>query len=73
LRQLYYQQRLFYKKNKRYTNNLKSLTLPKVEIKNYDFDPKIHLTYDGYEIVAKSADGKKNWIIQEDGKTRIAK
>jgi hypothetical protein len=73
LRQLYYQQRLFYKKNKRYTNNLKLLTLPKVEIKNYDFDPKIHLTYDGYEIVAKSADGKKNWIIQEDGKTRIAK
>ena len=68
LRQLYYQQRTYFKQNKEYTADLKSLTLPKVKIDYYDFEPKIYLTHNGYEIIVKSADGKGNWIIQEDGK-----
>ncbi len=68
LRQLYYQQRLFYKKNKKYTNNLKAFTLPKIQLNNYNFIPKIYLTNQGYEMVAASADSKMNWLIREDGK-----
>ena len=68
LRQLYYQERRFYQQNKRYTDNLKELTIPKVIIENYKFEPQIILTYSGYEIIAKSADGKGVWLLQENGK-----
>ena len=71
LRQLYYQQRIYFQQNKKYTADFESLTLPIIEIENYDFKPKIYLTYNGYEIVVKSADEKGNWIIQEDGRIII--
>ena len=71
LRQLYYQEHLYFNKNKKYTADFKLLTLPIIELENYDFKPKIYLSYKGFEIVAKSADGKENWVIREDGKVVI--
>lgn len=68
LRQLYYQQHRFHKKYKKYTDNLKYLTIPKVDIENYKFEPQIILTYNGYEIIAKSTDNNFVWLLQENGK-----
>lgn len=68
LRQLYYQQHLYFKTNKKYTDELKYFTLPITGIENYTFEPQIYLTYDGFEIIAKSVDNKGVWLIQEDGK-----
>ena len=67
LRQLYHQQRRFFSQNKQFATHLKYLTIPKVEIENYSFKPKLLKTYKGYEIVALSADGKFDWVIREDG------
>lgn len=71
LRQLYYQQRQYFNKNKRYADNLKYLTLPIVALENYQFEPKLLMTFKGYELIAKSVDGKGNWILQEDGKIKL--
>lgn len=68
LRQLYYQQRQYFKQHQRYADNLKYLTLPTVEIEYYMFEPQLIMTYNGYEMIAKSADGKGVWILREDGK-----
>lgn len=74
LRQLYYQQRRHYRKNKQYADNLNALTLPKVDIENYSFEPQLLKTFNGYEIIAESIDNQTFWLIQEDGKIiRIAK
>ncbi len=67
LRQLYYQQRRYYRKQKRYAKDLKALTLPKIDIEDYTFEPELMVTYRGYEIIAKGADDQLVWVIKEDG------
>ena len=71
LRQLYYQQRLYKKEHQRYADNLNYFTFPTVEIENYEFKPRLLMTYDGFEIIAKSIDNQSVWIIQEDGKIQL--
>ena len=74
LRQLYYQQRLYFKKHRNYTANIANLTLPKVLIDGYDFKPQLFRTYNGYEIIAADIDGQYVWMIRADGKIiRVAK
>jgi len=74
LRQLYYQQRAFHEKNKKYTGDLNAFTLPEFLLEGYRFEPKIFLTNQGYEIVAAGADSQFQWLIREDGRTlRIEK
>ncbi len=68
LRQLYYQQRKYFKAHHTYTDDLKKLTLPIVEITNYSFEPQLFRTYNGYEIIAKSIDNQWVWLISADGK-----
>jgi hypothetical protein len=67
LRQLYYAQREWKRKNKVYTNKLSELDDIKVRIKNYVFTPEIECTQSMFEIRAKSADGQFQWHICQDG------
>lgn len=67
LRQLYYQQREYFKTYRHYAEDLNQLTLPKVMIDNYQFTPKLLMTYKGYEIIVKNRDATMDWIIREDG------
>lgn len=73
LRKLYYEQRLFYKKNKKYADRLQQLNLPKIMIEGYNFEPKIYVYPSGYEIIAPSTNGKNNWIIKENGQILLYK
>lgn len=74
LRQLYYQQRKYYRKQKQYTDKLSVLTLPKIAIENYSFEPQLLKTFSGYQIISEGFDNELFWMIQEDGKVfQIAK
>lgn len=68
LRQLYYQQNIYFKTHQRYADNITNLTLPEVVIDGYDFKPQLFSTYNGYEIIGQDLDSQLVWMIQEDGR-----
>jgi hypothetical protein len=68
LRQMYFQQRQYYRTYQKYTDQLKDFTIPNVDIPNYKFQPEIKLTFTDYEIRSINPKGDYYWYIREDGK-----
>jgi hypothetical protein len=67
LRQLYYAQRQWKRKNKTYTNNISALGNIQIPLKNYVFVPEIECTQSMFEIRANSTNGQFQWHIRQDG------
>ncbi|MEM6967051.1 MAG: carbohydrate-binding family 9-like protein [Bacteroidota bacterium] len=65
---LYFQQVEFHKKNKTFTDDLKQLTIPKIEVTNCNFQPQIYTTPNLFEITASSCEQEGTWSIRQDGK-----
>ena len=65
LRELYYLEKDYYDKNKKYTDDLTELKFQNIGIKN--FNPKIRCLKNYYEISVKNSDGKII-TIRNDGK-----
>ena len=63
---LYWQQLEFYKDNNRYTDQLNTFTLPKLE--GVAFEPKIYYTPNYFEIVSSSHISNGDWIINHEGR-----
>lgn len=68
LRQLYYQQGLYFEQYQRYADDLAFLTLPEVDIDNYTFSPQLLMTYKGYELIANGLNNQAVWRISADGR-----
>jgi hypothetical protein len=66
LRQLYYAQHQFKKKNGRFSTQLSELN--KGKITPVGFEPAIEITKNMFEITVKSSDGKSEWHIRHDGR-----
>jgi hypothetical protein len=66
LRQLYYAQHQFKKKNGRFSTQLSQLN--KGKITPVGFEPAIEITKNMFEITVKSSDGKSEWHIRHDGR-----
>ena len=65
---LYFQQRKYFKKNKTFTNDLSTFTIPTLEKSDCSFTPKIFSTPNMFEIIAPSCERDGNWSIRQDGK-----
>ncbi len=65
LRELYYLEKDYYDKNKKYTDDLTELKIQNIGIKNFDF--KIEYLKNYFEISVKNSDGKII-TIRNDGK-----
>lgn len=62
---LYWQQMEYYLDNNSFTDQLNNFTVPNLGL---NFDPKIYVTPNHFEIVAKSLDGKSNWVLDKEGR-----
>jgi hypothetical protein len=68
LRMVYYRQYSYFKKNKSYATDMKSLGLEDYKIDGTPFSPAIMVTTSTYEATCKAHDGKSVWHILQDGK-----
>lgn len=71
--QLYFQQIIFYKREKQYSSDLATFTIPVLEDESCDFQPDIYITPNLFEIVAPSCEKKGYWSIRQDGKIEFLK
>jgi len=65
LRQIYYHQRNYFEKNREYSSSLENLNLIYSPVKGVPWQPKIHLTLDGWE--ASLVWENKTYFIRNDG------
>jgi len=70
LRQIYYQEKLYFEKNQVYTADLNLLgaLVKEIQIEGYKWAPTIEITSSMYEAKALGFDGKTVWHIRQDGK-----
>jgi hypothetical protein len=67
LRQIYYAQKQYYQKNKRFAPQLSELDYNQVYFKNYEFNPVLETTQNLFEVSSNSFDGKSTWHLRQDG------
>lgn len=67
LRKLYYNQRTFQLKHQSFTTDLHKLGLLDIELKKYQWPPKIFVTPTMFEAVLESKDKTQEWHILQDG------
>ncbi|HMQ46558.1 MAG TPA: carbohydrate-binding family 9-like protein [Saprospiraceae bacterium] len=65
--QMYHQQRLFFEKNKQYSENIRHFNLPEVAVEGYRFVPSLYVTASMFEVVAPALNGEI-WHINQEGK-----
>ena len=63
---LYFQQKEFYKKNKKYNPDISIFKIP--ELKGCNFDPALYVTPTMFEFIAGSCEGNGRWHINQDGR-----
>jgi hypothetical protein len=68
LYQLYYQQQAYFSQKRRFAADLKKLTLPTIELKDYNFKPVVFATPNTFEILAPSLQKGIYWHINESGR-----
>ena len=69
--QLYYQQKDFFEKNKKYSEDISIFKMP--DINACAFNPKIYTTPTMFEIIANSCDINGTWRINQDGQIFLIK
>jgi len=69
LRQIYYKEKEYFEKNKKYSSNLNELGLSDIKVDGYTTLPLVETTESMYEGILKSVDGKTSWHISQDGRT----
>lgn len=68
---LYFQQKEFYKKNKKYNSDISIFEIP--ETINCSFNPDLFTTPTMFEFIANSCEGNGTWHINQDGKIYLKK
>ncbi|MBI5022328.1 MAG: carbohydrate-binding family 9-like protein [Ignavibacteriales bacterium] len=68
LRQIYYEEKKYFEKNHKYTDDLKELGLTDLKMDGYNV-PLIQSTSNLYEVIATEVNGKAKWHISQDGRT----
>lgn len=67
LRNIYYNEKNYYAKNKCYTSNLEQLNEKNVDIQGYKYPPLIESTTNLFEVSLESIDGKYEFVINNEG------
>ena len=60
-------QKAYFKKNGKYTSSKNLLTIPKTDLRDYVFNPRMEVTNSMFEITVESYDGNGKWHIRQDG------
>lgn len=68
LRQVYYRQKDFFARHRRYSENIEELGLAKLKIEKYKWPPEIKATWNFWEARLLSDDGQTQLFIREDGR-----
>lgn len=68
LRQIYYRQKDFFARQRRYSENIEELGLAKLKVEKYRWPPEIKATWNGWEARLLSEDGRTILFIREDGR-----
>jgi hypothetical protein len=68
LRQIYYREKQYFEKNKKYTSDLNELGLIDFKVEGYSL-PVIQITSNLFEVSIMSLDGTMKWHIAQDGRT----
>jgi hypothetical protein len=68
LRQVYYKEKTYYLNHGKYTESLAELGLEKLNVKGYKWPPRIKTTWNLWEAVLESEDGREKISITSDGR-----
>jgi hypothetical protein len=68
LRRVYYRQKSHFEEHGAFTDSLSALGLKDLKVKGYRWPPAIKHTWNLFEAVLESTDGKEKWHIAQDGR-----
>ena len=68
LRQVYYKQKRYYSQHNHYTENISDLGLTDYQIQDYSWPPRIKTSWNLFEAILESSDGRKVWSISQEGR-----